>query len=434
MTRKGVKIRAIEASSAGERVGLAPGDEILAVNGHAVPDELALKFYLAEELVDLQVRKSSGDERTVRLDLSSGESAGVQVEEFRTRTCNNACLFCFIDQLPPGVRPSLQVKDDDYRLSFLHGNYITLTNLPERELDRIIEQALSPLYVSVHATDPELRTQILGRKKFDDLDRKMLKLIDGGIRLHTQIVLMPGINDGKNLEKTVFDLYGYYPGVYSVAIVPLGLSDHGRPREVYSPVTSHYCRETIGQVTPWQEEFRRRIRRTFAYLADEFYIQGDVQLPGSHHYDEFSQIEDGIGLVRKFLDEFEVELARRRKPRPRLRGTLVTARLFYPFLRGSIDRFNQKLHSALEVRMVENTFMGRSITVAGLLAGRDFAASLGGHELGDFVIIPNEAVSRVDGILVDNVAPAGLSRQLGAPVYPSGATMHDFFNLLCERL
>src|SRR5206468_3721443 len=169
------------------------------------------------------------------------------------------------------------------------------------------------------------------------------------------------------LEKTVFDLYDYHPGVYSVAIVPLGLSDHGKPREVYTPVTAHYCRETIRQATPWQEEFRRKIHRTFAYLADEFYIQGEVPLPGADHYDEFSQIEDGIGLVRKFLDEFEVELARRRKPRPRLRGTLATASLFYPFLRGSIDRFNEKLHSTLEVRVVENTFMGGSITVAGLL-------------------------------------------------------------------
>src|SRR5213593_1527183 len=291
MTRRGIKIREVDAGSLGERIGLAPGDEIVAANGHPVPDELALKFYLAEELVDLEVRKSSGDERLMQVDLSDGECLGVQVEEFRTRTCNNGCLFCFIDQLPPGVRPALKVKDDDYRLSFLHGNYITLTNLPEKELDRMIEQALSPLFVSVHATDPELRTRILGRRKIDDLDRKMRKLISGGIRLHSQIVLMPGINDGKNLEKTVFDLYGYYPGVYSVAIVPLGLSDHGRPREVYAPVTPPFCREIIRQVAPWQEKFRREIHRTFAYIADEFYLQGQIPLPPTGYYDEFAQIE-----------------------------------------------------------------------------------------------------------------------------------------------
>src|SRR5438093_4743972 len=269
MARRGIKIRDVEEGSLGARAGLAPGDEILSVNGHPIPDEIALKFYLAEEQANVEIRKITGADQLVQIDLSDGEPLGVQVEDFQTRTCNNACLFCFIDQLPPGVRSSLQVKDDDYRLSFLHGNYITLTNLPERELDRIIEQALSPRYVSVHAMDPLLRTQILGRKKVDDLDRKMRKLIEGGIRLHTQIVLMPEINDGKDLEKTVFDLHEYYPGVYSVAIVPLGLSDHGKPREVYNPVTAQYCRETIRQVTPWQEEFRRKIHRTFAYLADE---------------------------------------------------------------------------------------------------------------------------------------------------------------------
>jgi putative radical SAM enzyme (TIGR03279 family) len=358
----------------------------------------------------------------------------VQVEDFRTRTCNNACLFCFIDQLPPGVRPTLMVKDDDYRLSFLHGNYITLTNLPEKELDRMIEQALSPVYVSVHATDPELRTRILGRKKVDDLDRKMRKLIDGGIRLHTQIVLMPGINDGKHLEKTVFDLYSFYPGVNSVAIVPLGLSDHGNPRSHYTPVTDGYCRKVIQQVIPWQKQFRSEIDRSFAYLADEFYIQGGADLPDTAYYDEFAQIEDGVGMVRKFLNDFASEIGRRRKPRPHLRGTLATGSLFYPYLRKATARFNEKFRSGLEVRLIENKYMGRSITVAGLLAGGDFLEAMRNRVHGDFVVIPNEAISRVDGILVDNMQPAELARDLDRPVFASGATTHDFFSLLCDRL
>jgi len=430
----GVKVRAVLEGSPACLSGLGPGDEITAVNDHPVPDELALKFHLAEELVRLDVRKPDGAERAVELDLSDGEPLGVEVEEFRTRTCNNACLFCFIDQLPPGVRSTLKVKDDDYRLSFLHGNYVTLTNLNDRELDRIVEQALSPQFVSVHATDPELRTRILGRRKADDLDRKMRKLIDGGIRLHTQIVLMPGINDGAYLEKSVSDLYGYYPGVYSVAVVPLGLSDHGPARAYYTPVTSPFCRDVIGQVSPWQERFRAARGRTFVYLADEFYIQGGVPLPGTEHYDEFAQIEDGVGMVRRFLDEFERELSRRRKPRPALRGTLVTARLFHPFLRGAAEEFNRKMGSRLEVRLVDNRFMGAGITVAGLLSGRDLEAALAGSVSGDFVVIPNEAVSRVDGILVDGMAPEELARRLHKPVHASGRTMTDFFRLLCDRL
>jgi putative radical SAM enzyme (TIGR03279 family) len=434
VTRKGIKIREVEEGSLGGRIGLAAGDEVLAVNGHSITDELSLKFYLGEELVELAVRKSTGAEVSFALDLSEGDRLGVAVEDFRTRTCNNACLFCFIDQLPPGVRPTLMVKDDDYRLSFLHGNYITLTNLPEKELDRMIEQALSPVYISVHATDPELRTRILGRKKVDDLDRKMRKLIDGGIRLHTQIVLMPGINDGKHLEKTVFDLYSYYPGVNSVAIVPLGLSDHGNPRTHYTPVTAAYCREIIQQVIPWQKQFRSEIDRSFAYLADEFYIQGGVDLPDTAYYDEFAQIEDGVGMVRKFLNDFDSEIRRWRKPRPHLKGTLATASLFYPYLQSAMAQFNEKFGSGIEVRLIENKYMGRSITVAGLLAGGDFLEAMRDRVHGDFVVIPNESISRIDGILVDNMRPEDLARELDRPVYASGATTHDFFSLLCDRL
>lgn len=434
MGRSGIKIRNVVEGSLGHHAGLCGGDEILAINGNPIPDELALRFHLAEEAVEIEVRRTSGREERLAFDLSEGENLGIEVEDFRTRTCNNSCLFCFIDQLPPGVRPSLKVKDDDYRLSFLHGNYITLTNLPERELDRIIEQKLSPLYVSVHATDPELRTRMLGRRKVDDLDRKLRKLIDGGILLHTQIVLMPGINDGANLETSVNELYSYYPGVDSIAIVPLGLSDHGSPKDRFVPVTAEYCHHIIRQVEPWQRFFRDRTGRTFAYLADEFYIQGGLPVPETAYYDDFAQVEDGVGMVRRFLNDFETELGRWRKSRPHLAGTLITGRLFYPFLESCVGRFNSKFASKLRVRMVENRFMGRNITVAGLLGGQDILAALADQSIGNFLIIPQEAVSRVDEVLVDALSPADLSSRLGKPVFASGRTMGGFFRLLCCEL
>jgi putative radical SAM enzyme (TIGR03279 family) len=430
MGRGGIRIAEVERASLSEQVGLAPGDEILTINGHSITDEIALRFYLAEDHALIEVRKAQGNEQQIEVDLSAGANLGIRAEDFKTQTCNNACLFCFIDQLPPGVRPSLLVKDDDYRLSFLHGNYITLTNLADRGLDRIIEQALSPLYVSVHATDPLIRAMVMGRKKADDLDRKLRKLIAGGIRLHTQIVLMPSINDGSHLEKTLFDLFGYYPGVDSVAIVPLGLSDHGSPRHCFTPVTAEYCRQLIDLVKPWQERFRKKTNKTFAYLADEFYIQAGFPLPETAHYDDFAQIEDGVGMVRRFLNEFEIEWKRRRKPRPRLDGTLATAKLFFPYLKSCADRFNRKFGSQVRVVEIKNRFIGSSITVAGLLAGRDILASLRNKVLGSWVIIPNEAVSRIDGILIDNLSPKDLERELGLPVFPSGRTMRDFFALL----
>jgi putative radical SAM enzyme (TIGR03279 family) len=430
MQKKGIKLLEVAEDSIAEQIGLTPGDMLLTANGNELDDELALKFYLAEETVDLLVHRLNGLDEHFQIEFYDQNDLGVRVEEFRTKACNNSCLFCFVDQLPAGVRPSLRVKDDDYRLSFLHGNYITLTNLSEKELDRIVKQRLSPLYVSVHATDPKLRTQILGRDKADDFSRKLRKLVKGTIRIHAQIVLMPGINDGKNLEKTVFDLFGFYPGVESVAIVPLGLSDHGTPKKRLKPVTPGFCRDVINQTAPWQKHFRARIGRTFACLADEFYLQGGSVLPESVDYDDFAQIEDGVGMVRSFLDEFEVEMARRRKRPSPLYGTIATGKLFSRTLQTCTDRFNDKFGARLRVCPVENRFLGRKITVAGLLSGKDILGALDGKEAGDFVIFPSEAISRIDGIFLDGLSPQDISERIGMPVLPGGRTVGDFFRLL----
>ncbi len=430
MKTRGLKILEVESGSAADEIGLQPGDRILSVNGHEVSDELALRFYLSEELIDLCVRRSSGLTEHFEVDTSDAIDIGIAVEEFRTQTCNNACLFCFIDQLPPGVRSSLRVKDDDYRLSFLHGNYVTLTNLTEKDLTRIVEQRLSPLFVSVHATDPQLRKRILGSKKADQLVAKLRKLIRGGIRIHAQIVLMPGINDGKYLEKTLFDLYRLYPGVQSVAIVPVGLSDHGNPKDRFKPVTPQYSRKLIKSTARWQNHFRAETGRTFAYLADEFFIQGGMGIPDVHYYDDFAQIEDGVGMVRDFLDEFQRELNRQRRVRTFQPGTLVTGHLFFPILQQCMEQFNRKYGSHFMVRKVENRFLGKKITAAGLLAGKDILISLKRKRLGKFLIIPNEALSREDNILLDDLSITDLSERLGIPVYAGRRNMRDFFKLL----
>jgi putative radical SAM enzyme (TIGR03279 family) len=430
MAIRGVKILEVERGSAADSIGLVPGDRILSVNDQVVDDQLGLQFYLAEESINLKIRQSNGLESSLYVDLSDRSGLGIKVEEFRTLTCNNACLFCFVDQLPPGVRRSLRVKDDDYRLSFLHGNYVTLTNLSDRGLDRIIEQRLSPLFVSVHATDPVLRARMLGREKAYNLERKIERLINGGIRLHTQIVLIPKMNDGKHLEKTVFDLYNFYPGVQSVAIVPLGLSDHGKPKDRLIPVTPAYSRRIIRQAMEWQKQFREQIGRTFAYLADEFYLQAGVDIPESDHYDDFAQVEDGVGMVRAFLDEFEEELKRLSGFRLALRGSIVTGRLFYPILQLCIERLNDVSGSTLQVYGVHNRFMGKRITVAGLLGGRDLLGALSRRNTGDFIIIPNEAVSRTERILIDDFSLEDLSERFGKAVYTSGRTVAQFFQLL----
>jgi putative radical SAM enzyme (TIGR03279 family) len=430
MKVRGVRILDVARGSAAASAGLRPGDRILAVDGHETPDELALRFHLAGEAAELCVVTPGGDRRLLAIDLETHPFPGLTLEEFETRTCQNACLFCFVDQLPPGARPALCVKDDDYRLSFLHGNYVTLTNTTRRDLDRIVEERLSPLYVSVHASDPLLRARILGRRRPDDLFGKMRRLLRGGIRIHAQIVLMPGINDGARLEQTVSALYALHPGVRSVAIVPVGLSDHGAARARLRGVTPGYARALIAEVSGWQERFYARTGSAFAFLADEFYLQAEAPVPESGHYGDFAQIEDGIGMVRTFLDDFEDALARRRPPAPPLRGTLVTGSLFFPVLERCIGRWNRRCGMKLRVLGAENRHLGSRITVAGLLAGRDILEALAGRDPGDWVIVPGEALSVPDGKLLDDLTLRDLSARLGRPVYSGGRRVRDFFRLL----
>jgi putative radical SAM enzyme (TIGR03279 family) len=302
--------------------------------------------------------------------------------------------------------------------------------MAEKDLARIIEQRLSPLFVSVHATDPQLRKKILGSKKADPLITKLRKLVRGGIRIHAQIVLMPGINDGKHLEKTLFDLYRLYPGIQSVAVVPVGLSDHGNPKDRLKPVTPQYSRMLIQSAAGWQDQFRAETGSTFAYLADEFYIQGGVKIPDAQYYDDFAQIEDGVGMVRDFLDEFRKELSRRRRVRTFQPGTLVTGGLFFPILQQCMKQFNHKYDSRFMVRKIENRFLGQKITVAGLLSGKDILLSLRRKKLGKFLIIPSESLSHGDNLLLDDLTIADLSERLGIPVYAGGRNMRDFFRLL----
>ena len=290
---------------------------------------------------------------------------------------------------------------------------------------------MSPLYVSVHSTDPCLRARMLGRKKADDLEQKLKKLIRGGIQIHAQVVLMPGINDGIHLQKTVFDLYALYPDLQSIAVVPLGLSDHGTIKGRFAPVTRTFSRGLILQAVRWQEQFRKQVRKTFVYLADEFYILAGADLPETRHYDDFAQIEDGVGMVGNFLDEFDAALRRRRRSLTNLKGTLATGRLFFPYLwrlRGAAQcearRFAASLRGGKSV-YGQKHYGGRFARQQGA-----FLAALHRRNLGKFVIIPQESVSRVHGVFVDDLAPADLSRRFGIPAYLGGRTITEFFKLL----
>ncbi|KAF0250090.1 MAG: NifB/MoaA family Fe-S oxidoreductase [bacterium] len=419
--RRGIEITAVDQGSLGYEIGLEKGDRILTINGRKLRDYIDFQFFTgSEEELKLEVEKTSGERWDLDVDIEEGEIWGLDFETFMPRQCANECLFCFCEMNPPEARASLFFRDEDIRLSFLHGNYTTMTNMSRDEINRIVEQRLSPQYVSVHATDLEVRRHLLGRDRIDDVLDKMRYFTEHGIELHAQIVLCPKINDGKHLEKTIFDLVTLYPGVQSAAIVPLGLNKHHKRRHLLTPVTSEWSTEIIDQVTPWQQKFQREHGTRFAFLGDEFYLRANRALPGKAHYEQSPQIEDGVGMVRRFVDDFKKMLKRRKKPFSRsIRGTVATGTLFYPILKQTIVEFNNSFGTELKPIAVVNDFFGDETTVAGLLSGRDFL--LAKNEMfGDFLVLPPECVSGDKERFLDDMTLPQLAEKLAIPIYKEG--------------
>jgi putative radical SAM enzyme (TIGR03279 family) len=417
----GVRVLAVDPKGLAARAGLKPGDRLLRVNGQGLRDLVDFHVQAGEEQLAIDVDRA-GRPCSVVLERKWGKDLGLECEPpeaAEISTCANKCVFCFIHQLPKGLRKSLYVKDDDYRLSFLHGNYITLTDLPDSEIQRIVDLHLSPLYISVHATDPVLRHFLLGSPKTikGDLMERLRRLADAGIRLHAQIVLCPGLNDGPHLERTVRELGELHPGVATVAVVPVGLTRHRDGLYPLRSITSAEASETLDAIHAWQARFLRRHGTRLVFAADELYLQAGRPIPPAEAYEDFAVAEDGIGLVRRFEDDLDRLAAR--PGRPVWRGarvaTLVTGELFGPILTQLVERIRVPGLRA-QVVPVPNEFFGRAITVTGLLTGEDIARALSGRPLGEVVLIPRVALTESKGVFLDDVLPDDLSRHLGAPI------------------
>lgn len=422
LRRGGVQVTGVEPGSLADEMGLEAGDRLLKVNDDRLRDVLDWRFYAGGETeMLLTVEKADGEVWELDVAIDEGDEWGLEFETIMPRQCANDCVFCFIKQNPAGARKSLFIKDEDVRLSFLHGNYTTMTSMTEREFRRIVEQRLSPQYVSVHATEPELRRMMLGRPKADDIVGTIRRLTEEGIEIHAQIVLCPTMNDGPALERTLRDLAGLHPGVVSAAVVPLGVSAIHSERDRLTPATDAWCAEVIDQVRPLQREFRRELGTTFAFLGDEFYLRAGRPLPSARHYGEYPQIEDGVGMVRRFERRVEEALGRRaRMPKRLKRGTLATGRLFHPVLARAVDAINAGRGAELGALPVTNTFFGEEITVAGLLTGACFLAAKDRIE-GDFLVVPADSLRSHDRVFLDGMPLADLERELGMPVYDSDA-------------
>jgi putative radical SAM enzyme (TIGR03279 family) len=419
----GVVVARVAARGAAERAGLRAGDRILAINGEPLRDVIDFHFHAGEERLRLGVERE-GRAHTLHL-VRRPAGLGLELEPPRPAeiaTCANKCVFCFIHQLPKGMRKSLYVKDDDFRLSFLHGNYITLTDLEEAELERIEAQRLSPLYVSVHATDPDLRHALLGQPRVRrELLPVMERLAKAGIAMHAQIVLCPGRNDGAQLERTVHELARLHPAVPTVAVVPVGLTRHRERLPDLRAVTLEEAAVLVRTIEEWQGAFQVSLGTRFVWAADELYVKSGLPLPPARAYEGFAVAEDGIGLVRRFEDAFARAIARPPAPlgRPR-RVTVVTGQMFAPRMRALLDRVRVD-GLTVSLAPIANDFFGRGIGVAGLLTGRDIQiqlaqAACGTGELGDEVLLPAVTLRDGAGVFLDDLTPADLAGALGVPV------------------
>lgn len=439
--RRGVTVTAVDEGGAGEAIGLVPGDRITVINGNKVRDYLDFQFYSGgEDYLELEVIRTTGKTERFEVELEEGEIWGLDFEQFAPRQCGNECLFCFCEQNPEDARPSLFFRDEDIRLSFLHGNYTTMTTLTDDEFNRIVEQRLSPQYVSVHATDPEVRRHLLGRKKADDILGTMKRLLAHDIELHAQIVLCPKINDGEVLKQTVHELAGLHgQGVTSVAIVPLGLTKHHKKRHLLTPTTDEWEAEIIELVTPWQKEFRKQLGTTFAFLGDEFYIRAGKPLPGPAHYGPYPQIEDGVGMVRRFQDTFR-KTVKKYKAKPELLPkkfpvtTVATGSLFASNLKALADELNATFGTKLHAVGITNEYFGPEVNVAGLVTGSDIYLARESFK-GKRLLIPSEMVMGENRIFLDNMTLAELSNKLGMEVRvvnPNGTDFVETALLQCE--
>lgn len=431
----GVKVRCVERGSVGEYIGIRPGDRVVALNGHAVDDILDYWYYASASRLTIEwwdAAHQCNRKRTVR--VSPHERLGLELEPFEIRRCNNACVFCFVHQLPRGLRRELYIKDEDYRLSFLYGNYITGTSLTEEDIKRIIKLRLSPLYFSVHATEEDVRRRLLANPYAPPIIPLLKKLVTKGITIHTQIVLCPGWNDGSILEKTVKDLSLLYPGVRSIAVVPVGLTNHRRNLPSLAPVTPEYSLNFISYCETLQRALEKKIGFPLLFPSDEFYLIAGLSPPSYDEYEEIPQLENGVGMVSLFYRGCDELLTAIPRVLPKkMRVAAITSPLGFMVIQRLLESLNATIKNLrLEAIVQTNTLFGPGITVTGLLPGKDFASAISRHPDFDLYLIPENALRPWDDRFLDDMTLEELQNFAGERIRVAGSTAQDFVRALVD--
>ena len=411
------------------------GDVLVAINGHEIEDVLDYRYWSYEERLTLTIRRPDGSEHTVRVRKEAGEDLGLDFDEYlmdKPWGCSNRCVFCFVDQLPRGMRRSLYFKDDDARLSFLTGSYITLTNLSEREFERICALRISPINVSVHATDPEMRARLMGNPKAADILTPLKRLAEAGITMNCQIVCCPGWNDGEQLSRSMRELSELYPGVYSVSVVPVGLTMHREGLEKLTPFDRDSANETIDRVESFAAGCLEKYGSRIFWCSDELYLKAGREVPADEYYEEYSQLENGVGLMRlletEFLEALEDAGAGAGAGVPFTIATGVSAA---PLLEKLLHTGHKKCAKIKgQVCAIVNDFFGHTIDVAGLVTGGDLIAQLRGRDLGARVLIPHTMLRHGEGVFLDDVTLEQAEEALGVPVIPVGSSGAELLNAM----
>jgi putative radical SAM enzyme (TIGR03279 family) len=417
---QGKLVDRVETGSIAEELGICSGDRIVAVNGKELGDVLDWRLTESDEELLIAVQHMDGELVEYEIEKDYDESLGIIFDSptlDEIRPCKNRCVFCFVDQLPPGMRETLQIKDDDYRLSFLSGSYITLTNLSEADLQRIMHLHLSPLYVSVHTTNPQLRRRMLGNRQGSEILPILKKLADAGIEFHTQIVLCPGLNDGKQLEQTLDDLFSMYPGVRSLAVVPVGLTGHRDRLYPLSPYDAGHARAVLSQLSRWQERCMAAVKTRFVFASDEFYTMAGQDVPQDDEYEDYPQLENGVGMVRllynawdRWCEKLPARLTKERS------ATVATGASAACYLEPIISRLNEISGLTVNLKTVPNQFFGGHVTVSGLLTYRDLTDALSKEKVFSPLYLPAVMLKEGRDLFLDGHTAKDLAETLGVEV------------------
>lgn len=426
MTVRPARISRVLPDSIASEVGFEPGDAIVSINGTYPRDLIDYQFLCADEVLELEILDAAGKTHHLEIEKDTDDDLGL---EFETALfdgliqCNNRCPFCFIDQQPPGKRESLYLKDDDYRLSFLYGSYLTLTNLSQREWQRIEQMRLSPLYVSIHATEPEVRSRLLKNPRAGQIMEQLHWFQERRLQVHAQVVVCPRINDGVHLERTLLDLASFqkhaFPAVTSAAVVPVGLTRFRPTEDELMPVSREKATEVVSQVQALQEKFRYQFGTNFAWLADEWFLIAQQELPDESHYEDYPQIGNGVGSIRQFIKQFQdaSRLLPTRLATPR-RFTWVVGNAVEHAFEPLVQQLNKVEGLEVTLAALRSHYWGQEITVTGLLTGQDLLAGLQGRDLGDAILLPSLMLKHDDTRFLDDMTVVELSCQLKIPILP----------------